>query len=84
MLTFKPSSKSENNDETENVNGAIVMNMVLKGQCQIRKNIFACLFSVHNTICLSRQEQVCLIRLAFKRYFSNHHLMMGDDGRSVS
>ena len=24
-----------------------------------RKNIFACLFSVHNTISLSRHEQVC-------------------------
>ena len=29
----------------------------------IRKNIFACLFSVHNTISLSRHEQVCLMRL---------------------
>ena len=26
----------------------------------IRKNIFACLFSVHNTISLSRHEQVLL------------------------
>ena len=26
----------------------------------IRKNIFACLFSVHNKISLSRHEQVCL------------------------
>ena len=25
----------------------------------IRKNIFACLFSVHNIISLSRHEQVC-------------------------
>ena len=31
----------------------------------IRKNIFACLFSVHNTISLSRHEQVCLMRLRF-------------------
>ena len=38
----------------------------------IRKNIFACLFSVHNTISLSRHEQVCLMRLRFERYFSNH------------
>ena len=30
-----------------------------------RKNIFACLFSVHNTISLSRHEQVCLMRLRF-------------------
>ena len=28
----------------------------------IRKNIFTCLFSVHNTISLSRHEQVCLMR----------------------
>ena len=27
------------------------------------KNIFACLFSVHNTISLPRHEQVCLIRV---------------------
>ena len=32
----------------------------------IRKNIFACLFSVHNTISLSRHEQVCLMRLRFR------------------
>ena len=36
----------------------------------IRKNIFACLFSVHNTISLSCHEQVCLMRLRFERYFS--------------
>ena len=29
----------------------------------LRKNIFACLFSVHNTISLSSHEQVCLTRL---------------------
>ena len=33
----------------------------------IRKNIFACLFSVHNTISLSCHEQVCLMRLRFER-----------------
>ena len=43
----------------------------------ICKNIFACLFSVHNTISLSLHEQVCLMRLHFKRYFSHH-------GRSIS
>ena len=37
-----------------------------------RKNIFACLFSVHNTISLSRHEQVCLMRLRLERYFSHH------------
>ena len=41
----------------------------------IRKNIFACLFSVHNTISLSRHEQVCLMRLRFERYFSHHRAM---------
>ena len=29
-------------------------------KCDIRKNIFACLFSIHKTINLSRHEQVCL------------------------
>ena len=29
----------------------------------LRKNIFACLFSIHNVISLSRHEQVCLSRL---------------------
>ena len=48
----------------------------------VRKNIFACLFSVHNTISLSRHEQVCLMRLRFERYFSHHH--WPDDGRSIS
>ena len=40
----------------------------------IRKNIFifACLFSVHNTISLSRRGQVCLMRLRFERYFSHN------------
>ena len=38
----------------------------------LRKNIFACLFSAHNTISLSRLEQVCLIRLRFERCFSHH------------
>ena len=28
----------------------------------ICKNVFACLFSVHNTISLSRHEQVCFIK----------------------
>ena len=27
-----------------------------------RNNIFACLFSVHNTISLLRHEQICLVR----------------------
>ena len=31
------------------------------------ENICACLFSFHNTISLSRIEQVCLIRLRFER-----------------
>ena len=44
-------------------------------KADIRKNIFACLFSVHNTISLSRHEQVCLMRLRFERYFSHHRAM---------
>ena len=30
------------------------------------------MFSVHNTIRLSRHEQICIIRLRFGRYFCNH------------
>ena len=33
----------------------------------IRKNIFACLFSVHNTASLSCHKQVCLSGLRFKK-----------------
>ena len=43
-----------------------------KHKLDICKNIYACLFSVHNIISLSRHEQVCLIRLRFERYFSHH------------
>ena len=39
----------------------------------IRKNIFACLFSVHNIISLLSHEQVCsLLRVRFERNFSHH------------
>ena len=39
----------------------------------IRKNIFACLFSVHNTIRLHvMNKYVCLMKLPFERYFSHH------------
>ena len=38
----------------------------------MRKNIFTCLFNVHNTIRSSRHGQVCLMRLRFDRYFSHH------------
>ena len=36
------------------------------------KDIFACLFSIHNIISLSCHEQVCLSGLRFERYFSHH------------
>ena len=45
----------------------------------IRKNIFACLFSVHNTISLSRHERVCLIRLVLK-WMSQHILLNRGSG----
>ena len=38
----------------------------------LRKHIFACLFSVYNTISLSRHEQVWLMKLRFERYFFHH------------
>ena len=46
----------------------------------ILKDIFACLFSIHNIISLSCHEQVCLNGLRFETYFS-HPLrcpMMGE------
>ena len=46
----------------------------------VHKDIFACLFSIHNTISLSCHEQVCLSWPRFERYFSHHP----DDGRSIS
>ena len=36
--------------------------------------MFACLLRVHNTISLSRHEQVYLMRLRFERYFSRHRV----------
>ena len=42
-----------------------------KQKLSMRKNIFACLFSVHNTICLSCHEQVCLMSVHFEGYFSH-------------
>ena len=50
-----------------------IMTNVDKGH----KNIFACLFSVHNTITLSCHEQVWLMRLRFEKY-SYHHWEIGE------
>ena len=38
----------------------------------ILKDIFVCLFSIHNITSLSCHEQVCLSGLHFERYFSHH------------
>ena len=43
-----------------------------KYSLRIRENMFACLFSVNNTISLSRHEEVCFIMLCFERYSSEH------------
>ena len=40
-------------------------------QANLRKNIFACIFSVHSLTSLSRHGHVCLIRLRFTTYFSH-------------
>ena len=53
---------------------------------ETRKNIFDCLFSIHNIISLSRHEQVYLSGLRFERYFSHHRDFShhrADDGRSI-
>ena len=52
-------------------NNSQKLNNEIRQIIYLRKNIFACLFSVHNTISLSRHEQVCLMRLRFERYFSH-------------
>ena len=41
------------------------------------KTFLLCLFSIHNTISLSRHEQVRLRKLRFERYFS-HHRAVGE------
>ena len=46
-------SQTHNNDQ-QNEHTIIVQDTQ-----DVRKNIFACLFSIHNTISLSRHEQVC-------------------------
>ena len=43
-----------------------------KHKKSIHKDIFACLFSIHNIISLSCHEQVSLSGLRFERYFSHH------------
>ena len=40
----------------------------------LHKDIFACLFSIHNTISLSCHEQVCLSGLRFERYWWERYL----------
>ena len=45
---------------------------VTRSYFNVRKNIFACLFSINNTISLSCHEQVCLSGLHFERYFCHH------------
>ena len=39
---------------------------------KVCKNAFAYLLIVHNTLSLSRHEQVSLMRLRFERYLSHH------------
>ena len=67
-------------NHAENETGRLVPDLYLffkkalyEVKASIRKNVFACLFSVHNIIILSaRYEKLYLIKLHFDRYFSNH------------
>ena len=43
-----------------------------KASKSVSKGIFACPFSSHYTISLSRHEQACLLRLRFERYISHY------------
>ena len=56
----------------DNIWGVDLADMQSLSRKNKRKDIFTCLFSVHNTISLSRHEQVCLMSLRFERYFSHH------------
>ena len=50
-------------------------NHTLKKNCNVsRKNILACLFSVHE-ISLSQHGQVCLMKLSSERYFFHNGAM---------
>ena len=51
------------------------MKNIFQNKTNICENIIACPFSVHNTISLSRHEQVSLIWLRSERYFSHHQAM---------
>ena len=42
------------------MSGYLTLKSICKADFSLRKNNFACLLSVHNTISLSRHEQVCL------------------------
>ena len=59
---------------TDNYPCRLCKNFVKDLVLLILKDIFACLFSIHNTISLSCHEQVCLSGLRFERYFSHHSL----------
>ena len=67
-------------NHAENETGRLVPDLYLffkkalyEAKARIRKNVFACLFSVHNVIVLSaRCEKLYLIKLRFDRCFSHH------------
>ena len=58
------------------INNNLTLLRYLKKGFNIPKDIFACLFSIHNTISLSCHEQVCLSGL--------QSFTFPDDGRSIS
>ena len=55
-----------------NISLVFITQSFFKVPKDIHKDIFACLFSIHNIISLSCHEQVCLSGLRFERYFSHH------------
>ena len=57
--------------------------LILQEFSDIHKTIFACLFSIHSVIELSRPEQVCFMRLYFKRYLPHHQAKYTSDGKSI-
>ena len=58
LKALKITAKSVQKNQLKSINGLIKKSSNTQKFC-IHRNIYACLFSVHNTISLSRQEQVC-------------------------
>ena len=60
-------SRNEEEQESRAVNFILIRSLN-----SYMENIFVCLFIVYSIIALSHREQMFLMRVHFKRYFSHH------------